>query len=81
MGEARDRLKAYQSRIEALIDNDLNPTKEAIKEVYAEVKGAGFNVKALRKIIALRSRDRVKVIEEKETVELYAHALGVEDLV
>lgn len=81
MGEARDRLKAFQQQIETLIDEDLDPAKAAIKDVYAEVKGAGFDVKTLRKIVALRSKDREKVIADKESLELYAVALGVEDLV
>lgn len=81
MGEARDKLKAFQQRIETLIDEDLDPAKAAIKDVYAEVKTYGFDVKALRKIVALRSKDREKVIADKESLELYAVALGVEDLV
>lgn len=81
MGEALRQLKAFQQRIETLIDEDLDPAKAAIKDVYAEVTGAGFDVKALRKIVALRSKDREKVIADKESLELYAVALGVEDLV
>lgn len=81
VGEALKQLKAFQQRIETLIDEDLDPAKAAIKDVYAEVTGAGFDVKALRKIVTLRSKDRAKVIADKESLELYAVALGVEDLV
>lgn len=81
MGAAKDALKSFQDRIETIIDDDLNPAKDAIKEIYAEVKNAGFDPKPLRKIIALRSKEREKVLADKEALELYASALNVEDLV
>lgn len=80
MGEARDRLKAFFERLENL-DDDAIAIKESIKEVAAEMKAAGFNAPAAKKLVALRRRDKGKVIEAKELLELYAVALGVEDLV
>ena len=80
MGEARDRLKAFFERLENL-DDDAVALRESVKEVKAEMKASGFNPSAASKLVELRRKDRDKVIAAKETLELYAHALGVEDLV
>ena len=77
---AQTQLKSILERIERL-DDEKDAISEHIKEVYAESKGNGFDNKVLRKIVALRKKDRGKVLEEKAILELYAHALGIEDLV
>ena len=77
---AQSQLKSILERIETL-DDEKDAISEHIKEVYAESKGNGFDNKVLRKIVALRKKDREKVLEEKAILELYAHALGIEDLV
>ena len=79
--DAQSRLKSILERAEQIIDNEINPAKEALKEVYAEAKGAGYDVKVLRKLVALRAKDRGKVQEENAILALYAHAIGCEDLV
>ena len=79
-GDAQSQLKSILERIETL-DDEKDAISEHIKEVYAESKGNGFDNKVLRKIVALRKKDRDKVLEEKAILELYAHALGIEDLV
>lgn len=81
MGAAQDQLKSVVARIERVIDDELEPAKLAIKEIYAEAKGNGFDVKPIRKLVALRTKDKAKLAEEKAILELYAHALGIEDLV
>ena len=78
--DAQSQLKSILERIETL-DDEKDAISEHIKEVYAESKGNGFDNKVLRKIVALRKKDRSKVLEEKAILELYAHALGIEDLV
>ena len=47
-----------------------------LKEVYAEAKGEGFDVKVLRKLISLRKRDPQQRREEEELLELYLSAIG-----
>ena len=79
-GDAQTQLKSILERIERL-DDEKDAISEHIKEVYAESKGNGFDNKVLRKIVAIRKKDRSKVLEEKAILELYAHALGIEDLV
>ena len=78
---AQEQLKSIIDRIEKVIDDELTPAKETIKEIYAEAKSNGYTVSAIRKLVALRGKDRAKVVEDKAILELYAHALGIEDLV
>lgn len=73
-------LKAIVERIERL-NEEKAEIGESLKEVFAESKGNGFDNKTLRKIIRIRAQDRAKLLEEKATLDLYAMALGCEDLV
>jgi uncharacterized protein (UPF0335 family) len=47
-----------------------------VKEIYLEAKGAGFDVKIMRKVIALRRQDESKRREEADLLELYLASLG-----
>ena len=47
-----------------------------MKEVYAEAKGEGFDVKILRKVIRLIKQDKVKRQEEEALIDLYLSAIG-----
>lgn len=47
------------------------------KEVMAEAKGRGYDTKVLRKIIAMRKRDRYDIAEEEAILEMYRTALGM----
>ena len=47
------------------------------KDVFAEAKSAGFDVKAIRAIIKLRKLDRETREEQEEMVRLYAEAIGL----
>ncbi len=48
-----------------------------IREVYAEAKSQGFDVKILRRIITLRKKDPQQRQEEDMVLETYLHALGM----
>lgn len=48
------------------------------KEVMAEAKGRGYDTKILRRILALRKRDKDDVAEEEAILELYLAALGMD---
>lgn len=78
---AQGQLKSVIERAERIIDGELHEAKAALKEVYAEAKGNGFDVKVLRRLIAARAKDRAKVQEENAIYALYASAVGCEDLV
>ena len=70
-----DHLRAFIGRIEHL-EEEKQATLDDIKEVYAEAKGAGYEVKVMRKIVAWRKRDRDERQEEEEILDLYLAALG-----
>lgn len=73
---ASGQLRAFIERIERL-EEDKAAIAADIKEVYAELKGAGFDSKAVRTIVRLRKRDQAEIDEEQAIVELYMQALGM----
>jgi uncharacterized protein (UPF0335 family) len=77
---APDQLRSIIERIERL-EEDKSEVAADIKEVYAEAKGNGFDTRTLRKLVALRKKDRDKAMEERAILELYANALGCADLI
>ena len=74
-GVAAERLRSFVQRIERL-EEDKAGLAQDLKEVYAEAKGDGFDVKVLRKLISLRKRDPQQRREEDELLELYLAAIG-----
>ena len=72
---AQGRLKSFIERIERL-EEDKAAVANDMKEVFAEAKGEGFDVKILRKVIRLRKQDKVKREEEEALVDLYLSAIG-----
>ena len=73
---ARDQLRAIVARIERL-EEDKAGVAADIKEVYAEAKGNGFDVKTLRKIVSLRKKSQDERSEEEAMLDLYMQALGM----
>ncbi|MDO9471706.1 MAG: DUF2312 domain-containing protein [Caulobacter sp.] len=72
---AQGQLKSILERIERL-EEDKAGVMADLKEVYAEAKGNGFDVKIIRKVVRLRKQDRAKRQEEEALVDLYMSALG-----
>lgn len=72
---SRDQLKSIIDRVERL-DVEKSEIAEQIKEVLAEAKGNGFDVKIIRKVVALRKKDRAKRQEEDAILDLYLSAIG-----
>lgn len=70
------QLKAIVERIERL-EEDKAAIAEDIRQVYAEAKGNGFDVKTLRKVIALRKKEAAERAEEQAMLEVYMGALGM----
>ncbi len=75
-GISGEQLKQIVARIEKL-EEEKKEISEFISDSYKEAKSNGFDVKVLRKIVALRKRDRQQVEEEEEIMDLYKHALGM----
>ena len=73
---AKDQLKAFVERIERL-EEEKKAISDDIRDVYAEAKGNGFDVKALRSIVRLRKQDADERREQETILETYMHALGM----
>jgi uncharacterized protein (UPF0335 family) len=73
---AKDQLKAFVERIERL-EEEKKTISDDIRDVYAESKANGFDVKALRQIIKLRKQDSDERSEQQAILETYMHALGM----
>lgn len=74
---AQGQLRAIVERIERL-EEEKKTIAGDVKEVYAEAKGNGFDVKILRKVIALRKKDADERQEEEAMLEVYLAALGMQ---
>ncbi len=75
-GIAADRLRSFVERIERL-EEEKKVLASDIKDVFAEAKGAGFDVKVLRKLISLRRMEAQEREEMDEILALYMRAIGM----
>ena len=73
---AKDQLKAIIERIERL-EEEKKTISDDIRDVYAEAKGNGFDVKALRTVIRLRKQDKQEREEQEAILDTYLQALGM----
>lgn len=73
---AVDQLKAFIERIEKLAE-EKQAIADDIRDVYAESKANGYDVKALRKIIAMRKIEPTEREAQEAILETYMHALGM----
>ncbi len=73
---AKDQLKSIIERIERL-EEEKKVIADDIRDVYAEAKGNGFDVKALRTIVRMRKQDSQERAEEETILETYLQALGM----
>jgi len=76
-GVAADELKQFIERLERLEEEKAGIAGD-IKEVFAELKGRGFDAKAVRQIMRIRKKDHAERQEEEAILELYLQALGME---
>jgi uncharacterized protein (UPF0335 family) len=73
---AKDQLKAFVERVERL-EEEKKTISDDIKDVYAEAKAVGYDVKALRTIVRMRKQDIDERKEQETILETYMHALGM----
>jgi len=71
----RERLKGFIERIEK-VEQDEEDLRTDKKEIYSELKGEGFDSKAVRKIIKLRKKNKAEIEQEQAIVDLYLAAIG-----
>ena len=75
-GIAGEALKQYVDRIERL-EEEKKGIAADIKDVYAQAKATGFDVKTLRKVIQRRRIERAELEEQEQLIDLYENALGI----
>lgn len=75
-GFAKEQLKSFIERVERL-EEEKKAIADDIKDVFAEAKANGFDVKALRTILKIRKEDADQRREQEAIVELYMQALGI----
>ena len=75
-GIAADALRSYIERIERL-EEEKKAMADDIKDIYAEAKSTGFDVKIIRQIVRLRKMDENDRQEQEALLDTYAHALGM----
>lgn len=75
-GVAGKRLRSFLERVERL-EEEKSALSEDMKEVFAEAKGVGFDVKTMRRILKLRKMEPEKRREQDELLQLYMAAIGM----
>ena len=73
---AAQELRQFIERFERL-EAEKQDIADQQKEVMAEAKGRGYDTKIMRKVIALRKRDKDDIAEEEAILEMYKSALGM----
>lgn len=73
---AAEELRQFVERIERL-DAEKKDIADQQKEVLAEARGRGYDTRVMRKLIAMRRRDRDDLAEEEAVLDMYRQALGM----
>jgi uncharacterized protein (UPF0335 family) len=68
------KIRAFVERIEN-IDSEIQELNEQKKDVFAEAKGDGFDVKILKEIVKLRKQDEEERDERESMLDLYMRAM------
>lgn len=75
-GFAREQLRSFIERVERL-EEQKKEIGDDIRDVFAEAKGNGFDVKVMRQIVRMRKVDASQREEEDAVRDLYMTALGM----
>jgi uncharacterized protein (UPF0335 family) len=73
-GVAGGRIRSFVERIEQ-VEAEIAELNEGKKEIFAEAKGEGFDVKVIKAIIKLRKKDRDERDEHETLLDLYMRAM------
>ncbi|MFT9382584.1 DUF2312 domain-containing protein [Gluconobacter sp. P5B12] len=75
-GIAAERLRSIIERVERL-EEERKALSGDIKDIFAEARSAGFDVKVIRMIIQLRKQEPAEVEAQETLLEIYRRALGM----
>ena len=73
---SKDQLRSIIERIERM-EEEKKAISDDIRDVYAEAKGNGYDVKALRTIVRMRKQDANERAEQEAILESYISAMGM----
>ncbi len=73
---AADELRSFIERAEQMAA-EKKDAAEREKEIFAEAKARGYSVKVMKKVIAMRKRDRDDLAEEEAITAMYLAAMGM----
>jgi uncharacterized protein (UPF0335 family) len=71
-----ERLRSLVERIERL-EEERKALSSDIKDIFAEAKSAGFDVKVMRQLIRLRKQEPAEIEEQETLLDVYRRALGM----
>ena len=74
---AADELRQFIEQYEQM-ELEKKDVTERQKEIMAEAKARGYDTKVMKKVIALRKRDRDDLAEEEAILDMYKAALGMD---
>ena len=72
---AGEQLRTFVERIER-VEEEIKALTEDKKDIFAEAKGQGFDVKILREVIRIRKQDQKELDEHATLLDVYLHALA-----
>ena len=75
-GIATERLRSLIERIERL-EEEKKEIQADIRDVFAEAKSSGFDVKAMRTVLKLRAMNAMDRDEQEALVDTYRKALDI----
>lgn len=75
-GVAVERLRSIVDRIERL-EEERKALSGDIRDIFAEAKSAGFDVKVLRDLLKLRKLNPNEADERANLLDIYRKALGM----
>jgi uncharacterized protein (UPF0335 family) len=78
VGIAGGQIRSFVERVEQ-VEGEIAELTEAKKEIFAEAKGEGFDIKVLKEIIKMRKQDKEERDEHETILDLYIRAMDNAD--
>ena len=73
-GVAGERLRSFVERVQH-VDEEIKELNEGKKEIFAEAKGEGFDIKILKEVIRIMKQDQNERDERESLLDVYLHAI------
>lgn len=73
---AQKQLRQFVEQIERLSE-EKKAILSDIRDKFTEAKGAGFDTKVMKKLLAMRRKSKAEVEEEESILDVYRHALDM----